>query len=120
MYKLLMALIMSYSLLYSNDFPTLSNDELFAEPSICEKIYNNCSDECEKGSPSTFTDCLTECSVLYEECKKEISEENDTKISECRDSYMTCSFSCEEKISQLEQNECYSNCEIAFDKCIDE
>lgn len=37
MYKLLMVLMISYSLLSSNDFPTLSNDELFTEPTICEK-----------------------------------------------------------------------------------
>ncbi len=97
MYKLLMVLMISYSLLSSNDFPTLSNDELFTEPTICEKIYNDCIDECEKGSPPTFTNCLTECSVLYEKCKEEMGEKNDSKISECRDSYMTCSFNCEEK-----------------------
>jgi len=117
MYKLFMASILSYSLLSANNFPTLSNDELFEKPSICEKVYSDCIDECEERSPATFTNCLTECSILNEECKQEITNE-DLEVSKCRDSYMTCTLECEEKISQIEQNECYRDCEISFDKCI--
>lgn len=119
MCKLFMALIMSYSLLFSSDnFPTLSNDELFLEPNICDRVYNDCIDECEKRSPNTFTNCLTECSSLYEECKEQAAG-NTSQILECRDSYRTCTLECEEKVPQLEQNKCYSDCEITFDKCID-
>lgn len=118
MYKLLMASMMSYSLLSANDLPTLSNDELFQEPSICEKVYRDCIDKCEKGTPNNFTNCLIECSSLYEECKEETADEK-SQVSNCRDSYMTCTLKCEEIIPQIEQNKCYSNCEMAFDKCID-
>lgn len=119
MYKLFMASIMSYSLLFSNDFPTLSNDELFLEPSVCEKVYNDCTDECESRSPNSFSNCLTECSALYEECKEETNEQDDSKISRCRDTYIACTLECEEIIPQVEQNKCYSDCEMSFDKCID-
>ncbi len=118
MYKLLMALIMSYTLLLANTFLTLSNEELFEEPSICEKTYNDCIDECEKAIPSTFTNCLTECSSLYEECKDKMVAKN-SKTSKCKDLYMTCTLRCEEKIPQIEQNLCYTDCELSFDKCID-
>lgn len=120
MYKLLMASFMSYSLLSATDnFPTLSNNELFAEPNICERIYNDCIDECEKRTPNTFSNCLTECSILYEECKEKTNENDTSIVSKCRDSYMTCTLECEGKTPYLEQNKCYTDCEIAFDKCID-
>jgi len=119
MYKLLMASIMSYSLLSAtDDFPTLSNDELFAEPNICERVYSDCVDECEKRNPNNFSNCITECSSFYEECKEETNEHDNSIVSECRDSYMICTLKCEEKIPNFEQNKCYSNCEITFDKCI--
>lgn len=118
MYKLLMASMMFYSLLSANNFPALSTDELFEEPSICEKIYSDCIDVCEKRSPSTFTNCLIECSSLYEECKEKNAVEN-LKVSKCKDSYISCSVKCEEKNSNIEQNKCSLYCEVTLDNCLD-
>jgi len=45
MYKVLIIFILSCFLLSSDDFSNLSEKELFEEPSICKKIFNNCLSE---------------------------------------------------------------------------
>lgn len=50
-----------------------------AEPGICEKIYDDCTDECEKSKDSDLTQCFEKCEVLYETCINKIDSENKDK-----------------------------------------
>ena len=113
MYKVLMIFILSCFLLSSDDFPNLSDKEFFEEPSICQKNFNDCLDECEsKNIQSSFSSCLSNCSSLFEECIENESIEN------CRKLYKTCSVECEVVSIKIEEEECSFQCEKSYDFCI--
>lgn len=113
MYKLLLASIMSLILLNANNIDLKLNDKKNTEPNVCEKIYNDCTHECEiKTSQQSFPSCLINCTQILDNCKNE-------KNADCIGLYSTCSKECEEIISESSLNECFTNCEVLYDKCED-
>ena len=120
MYKLLISSLLPYVLLATSNFSNLSEKDLFTEPSLCQKIYNDCLDECEsKNTQNSFTSCLSDCSTLFEKCeeKKDEGKEIDTN---CKDLYKTCSFECEKESTKIVEDGCFTKCEESYDKCINE
>ncbi|PLY08474.1 MAG: hypothetical protein C0625_02475 [Arcobacter sp.] len=75
MLKILAISFMIFSFSFSNE--TMSDEKLM-EPSMCEKVYNNCVDECDAKNSDNISECYLKCEVTADKCLQ-AEEEKETQ-----------------------------------------
>lgn len=77
MLKILIISFMIFSFSFSNE---ILNDENLMEMDICEKVYNNCVDECDTENSENISQCYSKCEVAADNCIQEEEKETQEKF----------------------------------------
>lgn len=67
---------------HANETTTITDKELQLL-SACDKIYDDCSADCEKSENNSDLKCFAQCEILYDECQQKIiiPQEEDKSVN---------------------------------------